>query len=90
MLQDNAGNNNSSVNTASRGRGGSPGRGRGSPRRGFAGRGSGNPPTFQKTGGQLGAKPTCQVCKKKGHEADVCWHRFEEDLHPYINNAGAA
>ena len=90
MLQDNASNNNSSVNAASWGRGGSRGRGRGSPGRGSAGRGSGNPPVFQKTGGQSGAKPTYQVCKKKGHEADVCWHRFEEEFQPYVKNAGAA
>jgi hypothetical protein len=26
--------------------------------------------------------PVCQVCKKKGHTADRCWHRFEEDYAP--------
>jgi hypothetical protein len=24
-------------------------------------------------------RPLCQVCKKKGHTTDRCWHRFDED-----------
>jgi hypothetical protein len=24
-------------------------------------------------------RPTCQVCKKKGHTTDRCWYRFDED-----------
>ena len=80
MLQDNHNvGQNSSINVASCGRGGPRGRGRGGFGRGYGGRGSGNSPPPPKTGGQAVAKPICQVCKKKGHEADVCWHRFEED-----------
>jgi hypothetical protein len=26
--------------------------------------------------------PICQVCKKRGHIADRCWHHFEEDFVP--------
>lgn len=89
MLQDNAGHS-SSVNAASRGRGGC--RGRGNFGRGYGGRGNNNnnisPPP--KAGGQGGAKPICQVCKKKGHEADVCRHCFEEDYQPNVKTAGAA
>ena len=91
MLQDNHNvGQNSSINAASRGRGGPRGRGRGGFGRGYGGRGSGNSPPPPKTGGQAVAKPIYQVCKKKGHEADVCWHRFEEDYQPYTKSAGAA
>jgi hypothetical protein len=27
-------------------------------------------------------RPLCQVCKKKGHMTDRCWHRFDEDYVP--------
>lgn len=29
-----------------------------------------------------GDRPLCQVCFKKGHTADRCWHRFDEDYVP--------
>ena len=92
MLQENynAGQN-SSVNAASRGRGGFRGRGRGGGTgRGQGGRGNANSPLPPKGGAPASSKPICQVCKKKGHEADVCWHRFEEDFQPYTKSAGAA
>lgn len=25
------------------------------------------------------SRPTCQVCYKKGHTANECWHRFDEE-----------
>ena len=88
MLQDNHNaNQNSSANAVSRGRGGFRGRGRGGGGRGNGGRGALS--QTSKTRGQTVSKPICQVCKKKGHEADVCWHRFEED-YPYNKSAGAA
>jgi len=91
MLQDNHNvGQNSSINASSRGRGGPRGRGRGGFGRGYGGHGSSNSPPPPKTGGQAVAKPIYQVCKKKGHEADVCWHRFEEDYQPYTKSAGAA
>jgi hypothetical protein len=27
-------------------------------------------------------RPTCQVCKKKGHTANLCWHRYDEEYVP--------
>lgn len=88
MLQDmqNSGYN-SSANAVARGRGGFRGRGRG-------GRNGGRtPPPNNKggrQGGNQGTKPTCQICKKKGHEAFDCWYRFEEDYQPDVKTAGAA
>jgi hypothetical protein len=32
------------------------------------------------TGGQN--RPRCQVCKKVGHEADICWHRYDDSYAP--------
>jgi hypothetical protein len=80
----------SSANSAYRSRGrGNRGifcRGSGS-RDGYAGGGRGG---FNRGGGRGGSgrgghsasndkRPQCQVCKKKGHTADRCWHRFDED-----------
>jgi len=76
MLQDNSNHgHNSFVNATSHGRGGPRGHGRGGPGRGFGGRGFGNSPPPSKTGGQPAAKPICQVCKKKGHEASIVLRR---------------
>lgn len=88
MLQENYNSGyNSSANAASRGHGGFRGRGRGGH---IGGRGSGGKPSpSNKTAGQV-IKPTCQICKKKGHEAIDCWHRFEEDYQPNVKTAGAA
>lgn len=82
MLQENYNSGyNSSANAASRGHGGFHGRGRGGH---TGGRGSGGKPSpSNKTAGQV-IKPTCQICKKKGHEAIDCWHRFEEDYQPNV------
>jgi hypothetical protein len=35
------------------------------------------------------AKPIYQVCKKKGHKADICWHHFKEDFQPCDKTAGS-
>jgi hypothetical protein len=35
-------------------------------------------------------RPLCQVCKKKGHMTDRCWHRFDEDYVPEERMAAAA
>jgi hypothetical protein len=72
----------------SRGRGRSSGSGRGSSSRGSCGgysnnnnnyscRSSGGVPS-DATGGQ--DRPRCQVCKKVGPEADICWHIVEMGL----------
>jgi histone deacetylase 1/2 len=34
--------------------------------------------------------PVCQVCLKGGHTVDWCWHCFEENYVPEVNNALAA
>jgi hypothetical protein len=34
--------------------------------------------------------PICQACKKRGHMADRCWHRFEEDYVPNERTAVVA
>jgi hypothetical protein len=34
--------------------------------------------------------PLCQLCKKKGHMADRCWHMFDEDYVPEERMAAAA
>lgn len=91
----------SSVNSASRGRGISRGRsGGGRSRGGSSGRGRGRSsgPPRQQHGAPNGAnsntrgpdsRPRCQVCKKKGHEADNCWYRFDEEFVPDEKYAGA-
>jgi hypothetical protein len=35
-------------------------------------------------------RPICQVCKKRGHMADRCWHMFEEDYVPDDRTTAAA
>lgn len=91
----------SSVNSASRGRGISRGRGGGGRSRGGSsgrGRGRSSGPPRQQHGAPNGAnsntrgpdsRPRCQVCKKKGHEADNCWYRFDEEFVPDEKYAGA-
>lgn len=81
----------SSANSANRGRGalrGARGRGRsrgGAPSRG---RGRSNGQRQQNQGAQNNQqhgpdnRPRCQVCKIKGHTADICWYRFDEDFVP--------
>ncbi|WVZ95274.1 hypothetical protein U9M48_041059 [Paspalum notatum var. saurae] len=95
----------SSANSASRGgRGGN--RGCGAGRRGAGrGRSSAtfnnnnSPGNYQlqggrgtsgRGGGNNNTRPICQVCKKTGHTADRCWHRFDEDYVPEERNAAAA
>jgi hypothetical protein len=74
----------------SRGRGRSSGSGRGSSSRGSRGgynnnnnnysrRSSGGVPS-DATGGH--DRLRCQVCKKVGHEADICWHRYDDSYAP--------
>jgi hypothetical protein len=88
----------SSANSANRGRGalrGARGRGRsrgGAPSRG---RGRSNGQRQQNQGAQNNQqhgpdnRPRCQVCKIKGHTADICWYRFDEDFVPEEKYAGA-
>jgi histone deacetylase 1/2 len=88
----------SSANSANRGRGalrGARGRGRsrgGAPSRG---RGRSNGQRQQNQGAQNNQQhrpnngPRCQVCKIKGHTADICWYRFDEDFVPEEKYAGA-
>jgi hypothetical protein len=33
-------------------------------------------------GSSNGNHPQCQVCRRYGHTADRCWHRFDEDFIP--------
>jgi len=91
--QGGGGQFSSSANAANRGRGGhgrrggnrGRGRGRDGPQRSSGGGSS-------KSGGQKpNAKPQCQICKKYGHEASICWYRYDEDEeeHP-TKTAGAA
>jgi hypothetical protein len=91
----------SSINSASRGCGTSRGRGGGGRSRGGSfGRGRGHPsgPPRQQHGTPNGvnsntrgldSRHRCQVCKKKGHEADICWYRFDEEFVPDEKYAGA-
>ena len=88
----------SSVNSANRGRGASRGtRGRGRSRGGAPSRGRGrsNGQRQQNQGAQNNQqhgsdnRPRCQVCKIKGHTADICWYRFDEDFVPEEKYAGA-
>jgi hypothetical protein len=79
---------NSSSYVANRGRGG---RGRGGGCHGNRGRGNSGR-------GQEGSRPQlpqnskerCQVCFKKGHAANGCWHRFDENYVPDEKLVGAA
>jgi hypothetical protein len=48
--------------------------------RGFNG-GCGNP-SRGGNNNSIDKRPTCQVCKKKGHNADWCCHRFDEEYVP--------
>jgi hypothetical protein len=76
---------------ANRGRGGR-GRGGGGHNNSSRGRGSGR--------GQESSRPRqprsnfrdqrCQVCFKKGHAANECWHRFDENYVPDDKLVGAA
>jgi hypothetical protein len=83
----------SSANSASRGRGAGSrsrggsrgGRGRGTGGRKNGGRGVDSAP---KQGGQR--KPSCQICKKTGHEAPECWYRYDDDDDEQHKTAGAA
>jgi len=88
-MQRGGGGSQSSVNSASRGRGGftrgggrggrNGGRGRGSGT-GGRGRGNGNGGQKQRYNGR------CQVCLKEGHSAVNCWHRFDQDYVPDERN----
>ncbi|XP_071680467.1 uncharacterized protein [Lolium perenne] len=81
----------SSVNSASRGRGGPRGRGqyggrrggRGYGNRGHGRRGGGNGNPRRGGGAKGGGKErdivTCQICGKAGHGAWKCWHRYSDD-----------
>jgi hypothetical protein len=80
----------------SRGRGRSSGSGRGSSSRESRGgynnnnyscRSSGGVPS-DATGGQ--DRLRCQVCKKVGHEADICWHRYDDSYAPDNHAANMA
>jgi hypothetical protein len=73
------------ANSASRGHGGT-GRGSGrdsSTRRGYNS-GHGGRGDFGRSGYNSSNDkcPLCQVCKKNGHTANRCWHRFDEDYVP--------
>jgi histone deacetylase 1/2 len=88
-LKTNGGSNGSSSSTyvANRGRGG---RGRGG---GRGGRGRNNPGRGQEGHGQQphnNKQERCQVCFKKGHAANECWHRFDENYVPDEKLVGAA
>lgn len=83
MYQENYGGDQfqPSANSAARGRG------RGRSRGGLRNRGRGHegPPqnfalnsTFSKQGGQQ-SKPTCQICKKIGHDGSSYQYRYDED-----------
>jgi hypothetical protein len=85
----------SSINSVSRGRGGRNSRGRfgrgggrdssvGGGWGGGFGRGFNGGCVNPSRGGNnsIDKHPTCQVCKKKGHNADWCCHRFDEEYVP--------
>ena len=76
---DGEGQFQSSVNAASRGRGGGYRGGRGLPNRGrtTGGRGPGGRGPGGRTGGGK-KKESCQICGKGGHEALRCWYRWDE------------
>jgi hypothetical protein len=80
----------------SRGRGRSSGPGRGSSSSGSHSgyndnnnyrRSAGGVPS-DANGGQN--RPRCQVCKKVGHEADICWYRYDDSYAPNIRAANMA
>jgi hypothetical protein len=85
--QEGGGSSMNAVNRG-RGRGSHGGFGRGGYGRGNGGRESS--PNEGNHGGRFSGRrggynsssdkrPLCQVCKKKGHTIDRCWHRFDED-----------
>lgn len=81
----------SSANSAMRGRGGfqhsfQRGRGRG---RGIGGRGSNNYTSSRSSYGE-DTRPKCQLCKKRGHTVETCWHRFDHDFIPPSEKMAAA
>lgn len=87
----------SSANFAGRG-GPSSYRGRGGPHTGRSpGRGGAHPgrlrsPT-QPPAGNRSARPSCQICGRKGHTAVKCWHRMDESYQeeqPYAAVATAS
>jgi hypothetical protein len=86
-----------SANSVSHGRGrGRGGFGRGGGRSPSAGGGNNNRGDYNSGRGGFGhdssndKRPTCQVCKKKGHTTDRCWHRFDEDYVPEERTAATA
>jgi hypothetical protein len=76
---DGEGQFQSSVNAASRGRGGGYRGGRGPPNRGHVtgGRGPGSRGSGGHPGGGKNKEP-CQICGKGGHVALRCWYRWDE------------
>ena len=64
-----------------RGRGSSPSRPRGNSNRG-GGRGRFGNNNHRITPSEDDDRPLCQVCFKRGHTVDRCWHRFDEDYVP--------
>ena len=91
MFREDDGQYQSSINAASRGRGGHGrnSRGRGQGGRSGGGRGNGGMPKQQQQGNRT-TKVQCQICKKSNHEALECWYRFDEDYQPSTKVAGAA
>jgi uncharacterized membrane protein YgcG len=94
-LQGNSSSGGSlSAMAASRGRGSNGGRGSGGSSRGN-GRGRaqcGGYPN-QSSGypnNSSSSRPQCQVCRKVGHTAKVCWYRYEEDSTVEQRSAGFA
>jgi hypothetical protein len=81
--------------SSSRGRGRSSGSGRGSSSRGSRNgsynnnyrRSAGSMPS-DATAGQN--RPRCQVCKKIGHEADICWFKYDDSYAPENRAANMA
>ncbi|WVZ77133.1 hypothetical protein U9M48_025033 [Paspalum notatum var. saurae] len=80
-----------------RGRGGAPrGRGQGYSRGNGGtngGRGFSNQNNYRRNDSNSNLqdqRPLCQVCHKKGHTADRCWHRYDENYVPEPRVAAAA
>jgi hypothetical protein len=89
-----------SANAASRGRGAvhgrmglrrgrSPSRGRGR-HQGRSGQNPGNTYGRGNNSSATDTRPRCQVCFKKGHMVDECWHRFDDTYVLEERYAGAA